>query len=220
MLRISIIVPTLNEALLILSCLRHLRRSASGAEIIVCDGKSHDATFELAQQSGLADQVLQVAGGRAAQLNQAIQCCSGDLIVCCPVDVRFHPAAFEQLQEAVQAGVRYGCFYQRSARRSMLYQIQDFLARLRARLCANAYMDQVPFCLRSDIKRVGGFRGYWSYDTADLFRRLRRAWQFKLLTAPCVSSCRAWQQGFWRQWWRQQQSRLCYFSLLLFKDQS
>lgn len=217
---ISILIPTYNERRLMVACLQHLRQLVPRAEIIVADGMSSDGTARLAMRSGLADQVMQIPGGRAAQLNQAVVSSHGELIVCCPVDVRFSLSAFHQLLAAVKSGVRYGCFYQRSARQNNIFKAQDYLARLRARLCGNAYMDQVPFCLRHELLRVGGFRDRWSYDTADLFRRIGRGHYFKMLSAPCVSSCRAWSDGFWRQWWQHQRSRLRYFAVLLLSDQS
>src|SRR5512138_1508233 len=68
MMRLAIIVPTLNEERAIadaLAALAPLR--ASGATILVVDGGSTDRTVEFAR--GGADRVLGAPRGRAAQMN-------------------------------------------------------------------------------------------------------------------------------------------------------
>src|SRR2546430_6362783 len=62
---ISIIVPVLNEAVLIQSFLENLRERASGAEVIVVDGGSSDGTAQKA--IGLCDRVVQTTAGRGRQ---------------------------------------------------------------------------------------------------------------------------------------------------------
>ena len=64
---ISIVVPVLDEAALIGSFLTHLRASAPGAEVIVVDGGSQDATVSIARS--LNDVVIQAPRGRASQMN-------------------------------------------------------------------------------------------------------------------------------------------------------
>jgi cellulose synthase/poly-beta-1,6-N-acetylglucosamine synthase-like glycosyltransferase len=66
--RLSIIVPTLDEARNIEELLAHLAPiRARGAEIIVADGGSSDGTPALATPA--ADKVLACPRGRAAQMN-------------------------------------------------------------------------------------------------------------------------------------------------------
>ncbi len=65
---ISIIVPVLNEAAEIVAALAALQAPrAGGAELIVVDGGSGDATVALA--TPLADRVVAAPRGRASQMN-------------------------------------------------------------------------------------------------------------------------------------------------------
>ena len=79
-MRISIIVPVLNEVACIgaaLAALDPLRRR--GHEVIVVDGGSGDGTPERAR--GGADKVLAAPRGRASQMNEAARAASGEVLL-------------------------------------------------------------------------------------------------------------------------------------------
>ncbi len=209
--RISLIVPVLNEAALIPTFFLHLLTHQDDIfEVIIVDGGSSDESFALAQQHAPQAQCLLSSGGRHQQLNKALEHVHGDVVVCCPIDVRLQKHALAQVRTAIQRGWNYGCLYQRSASRSIIYRIQDLGARMRARWCANAYIDQVPYWTKQIIDEVGGFRAVQTYDTADLCRRVARKNEFRVLPAVVVSSCRAWRNGFIRQTLSNQKNRIHY----------
>src|SRR5215475_8281517 len=77
-MQVSIIVPVFNEALLIRPFLSNLRERTAGAEIIVVDGASTDATDQLAQE--LSDQVIRTnERSRAKQMNIGTDAAGGDI---------------------------------------------------------------------------------------------------------------------------------------------
>jgi glycosyltransferase involved in cell wall biosynthesis len=68
MRRLTIVVPVLDEAAIIVAALEALTPlRARGAEIIVVDGGSDDGTVQLAQP--LADRVIAAARGRGSTMN-------------------------------------------------------------------------------------------------------------------------------------------------------
>jgi len=78
--RLSIIIPTLDEAAGIVATLEslgELRRR--GHEVIVVDGGSSDGTAALA--AGLADRVLAAGAGRAGQMNAGARAAAGDVLL-------------------------------------------------------------------------------------------------------------------------------------------
>src|SRR5437868_14819787 len=77
-MRISIIVPMLNEETLIQPFLEHLRERAPGAEVIVADGGSTDRTIELA--TALAHRVVHTEPGRAVQMNAGALAARGEIL--------------------------------------------------------------------------------------------------------------------------------------------
>src|SRR5438477_11885856 len=77
-MQFSIIVPVLNEALLIRPFLQHLRERAPGAEIIVADGGSSDGTVDLA--TGFCDHLVRSESNRAIQMNTGACAARGDIL--------------------------------------------------------------------------------------------------------------------------------------------
>ena len=77
-LSVSIIIPVLNEGVLIAQFLRHLRERAPEAELIVVDGGSVDGTAQAAKQ--LCDQLVASEPGRAQQLNAGAKVAHGEVL--------------------------------------------------------------------------------------------------------------------------------------------
>jgi glycosyltransferase involved in cell wall biosynthesis len=80
MSRISIIIPTLNEAKCLGRTLRHLSLLTPPAwEVLVVDGGSSDETIAIAQTAGV--QVISAKQcGRAAQSNQGAEVATGEIL--------------------------------------------------------------------------------------------------------------------------------------------
>src|ERR1700687_3230100 len=77
MRRLTIVVPVLNEAAIIVAALQALApRRGRGAETIVADGGSRDGTARLAEP--FADRVITVPHGRGAPMNAGAALGSGD----------------------------------------------------------------------------------------------------------------------------------------------
>ena len=92
--RLSIIIPTLNEAEGIaaqLAGLSLLRQR--GHEVIVADGGSHDGTAELARPR--ADAVIDAPRGRATQMNAGAACARGEVLLFLHADTRLPVMADE-----------------------------------------------------------------------------------------------------------------------------
>ena len=79
-MKLSIIIPTFNEAENIVATLGPLQAlRQQGHEIIVADGNSSDETFALARE--FSDQTIISQRGRATQMNTAAKQANGDVLL-------------------------------------------------------------------------------------------------------------------------------------------
>lgn len=98
-MRLSIIIPALNEVKTIGALLADLAPlRAEGAELILVDGGSSDAT--LARAAGGVDRILQAPRGRAGQMNAGAQAATGELFWFLHADTRVPDGAIGALRSA------------------------------------------------------------------------------------------------------------------------
>lgn len=111
-MKISIIIPTLNEEKNIVRLINHLKGLAHQnylQEIIVCDAGSKDATQALAKEAGAT--VLQSPRrGRAVQMNYAVEQSTGAVLYFVHADVLPPASCLGDIVESLRQGHKFGCF--------------------------------------------------------------------------------------------------------------
>jgi rSAM/selenodomain-associated transferase 2/rSAM/selenodomain-associated transferase 1 len=198
--RLSIVVPTLDEAATLPATLAPLQplRDA-GHEIVVADGGSRDATPAIA--APLADRVLAAPRGRAAQMNAGADLARGDVLVFLHADTRIDPALLWRLAATLPASnARWGRFDVAIEGRSRLLPVVAAMMNLRSRLTGIATGDQAMFVERTLFDAVGGFPPLALMEDIALSRRLKAAAGRPLcLRERIVTSGRRWDRhGAWR----------------------
>ncbi len=191
-LRISLIIPTLNEESTIAATLDDLL--ARGAhEVIVVDGGSEDRTESLARPR--ATRFLRETGGLALQLNRGACSATGEVLLFHPADVRLPGTAFEEIERALaRSGTVGGAFRLRLDSPRRAFRLIELLANLRNRLGFGPFGDQGIFTRRDVFERLGGFAAEASLEDLDLVRRLRRSGRFVILPTPIRASARRWEK--------------------------
>jgi rSAM/selenodomain-associated transferase 2 len=190
-LRLSIIIPTLNETGRIGELIAHTR-TLGECEIVVVDGGSADGTLE---QAAAADVRLQAPRGRARQQNAGAAASSGDVLLFLHADCRLEPGAIDAVQAALQDGRCVGgCFRQIIDAHGTAYRLLERGNSWRVRLCRWAYGDQGIFVRREVFERLGGFPDVALMEDLLFVRRLKRAGRFRLLDARIHVSARRWQR--------------------------
>ena len=189
-------VPVLNEADTIRDFLRRLRAGAPGAEIIVVDGGSEDATVALCR--GLADhRLIQAPRGRASQMNAGARAASGETLWFLHADTLALPAdGLGEIARALAQDPRLvgGCFRLRLPGRQWVYRISDDLGNVAADLFGFALGDHGIFCRRVAFLRAGGFPEVPLMEDAEFYRGLRRHGRMRQLPARITSSPRRYEQ--------------------------
>jgi rSAM/selenodomain-associated transferase 2 len=192
--RLSIVVPTLNEAERIVGCLQALRTYRKrGVELIVADGGSTDSTVVLAKP--WADRVLVGPRGRAKQMNLGASTASGDALLFLHADTRLPPDAPAALEAALaNAQVSWGRFDVLIDGASPLLKLVAALMNLRSRASGIATGDQAIFVRRELFQRVGGFPDQPLMEDIELSKRLRKLSRPACLRQRVTTSGRRWEQ--------------------------
>ena len=190
---VSIIVPVLNEAVLIQSFLRQLRERAPGAEIIIVDGGSTDGTRELAE--GFCDRVLQAERGRAQQLNAGARVARGDALWFLHVDAEVPTQCLDEICRLLQnRNVAGGFFRIRLPRSGFVYRLTDCFAHYAGLLLRMRCGDHGIFCRRDAFESIGGFPEIPLMEDVDFFRKLRRYGDVPSIKSRIVASTRRYEQ--------------------------
>ena len=190
----SIILPVLDEAHGIVGCLAGLQEArAAGAEVIVVDGGSGDATRELA--APLADRVIESPRGRAAQMNAGARASRGEVLVFLHADTALPPGALGHVAAGLaQSGRAWGRFDVAIAAADPLLAVVAMFMNARSRLTGIATGDQAMFARRAAFESVGGFPEIALMEDVALSSRLRRVTRPLCLAARVVTSGRRWER--------------------------
>jgi len=196
--RLSIIIPTLNEAANVSRVVRHAW-ALNPHELIISDGGSQDGTIELAHNHDC--KVIQSTPGRAIQQNMGANLASGDVLLFLHADCWPSPDCSKQISTALSnSHILAGAFHQRIAAEGSFFRLLEFGNDTRVRWFGRAYGDQGIFLRRELFHRLGGFPNVQLLEDVLLMDRIRRHTHPVLLPGPIHVSARRWQRhGIIRQ---------------------
>lgn len=194
-MRISIIIPVLNEAEHIdstLTCLEPLRKQDH--EVIVVDGGSQDETVELASRR--ADKVIQTTPGRAQQMNLGARQASGEILWFIHADTLVSKYAAQQIDNVMKnERNHWGRFDIRLSGKHLLLRVVERLMNLRSCLTGIATGDQGIFVRRTCFEAIGGFRPIPLMEDIEISRRLKKWSRPCCIHETIVTSSRRWEQN-------------------------
>lgn len=198
-MKLSIIIPTLNEAgriAVALIALQPLR--ARGAEIVLVDGGSSDGTPQLAAR--YADQVIDAPRGRALQQNAGAQQALGDTLLFLHSDTQLPVNADGLIADAlVESTALWGRFDVRFDADLAMLHVVAAMMNARSRLTGIATGDQCIFVRRSTFESVGGFPSIALMEDVALSTLLRTQSAPQCLQNKVTTAARRWQKnGVWR----------------------
>ncbi len=191
--KLSVIIPTLNEAKIIGRVLERVQ-TGNAIEIIVADGGSQDGTQEIAASAGA--HVIEVTGGRAAQQNTAVDVSNGRFLFFLHADT-IPPIGFDEYirstlsDPAVVAGAfRFGTDDSGVALRLIEWAVNQRSIKLQF-----PYGDQGLFMERCVFDESGRFPFLPIMEDFELVRILRRRGIVKTLDASSITSARRWRRN-------------------------
>jgi rSAM/selenodomain-associated transferase 2 len=192
-MRLSVIVPTLNEERTIAATLAAIGRGAPGAEVVVVDGGSADATRAAAGAAGA--RVIEAQRGRARQMNEGARRTGGDVLAFVHADTIVPPSFAADIAGALAdhavVGGRFDVALDSAA---LAYRLIGRLINIRSRISRTATGDQAIFVRRETFERLGGFPDIELCEDLDFARRLKRAGPVACLRSRVTTSARRWQR--------------------------
>ncbi|MER3423397.1 MAG: glycosyl transferase [Nitrospiraceae bacterium] len=209
-MRISIVIPTLNEESILLHTLTQTA-SLSFDELIIADGGSQDRTREIvtsfsseivvpggrSRTSNLEPRtsltLLTSSPGRARQMNAGAAASYGDVILFLHADTQLPPDARQAIEKALEDPECVGGrFDVRFAPNTGWGRLISRMMNLRSRWTGIATGDQAIFVRRSVFNQLGGFPDIPIMEDIEFSRRLRRAGRIAALHSIVTTSYRRW----------------------------
>ena len=191
--RVSIIIPTLNEEEHVVRAVESAR-ATQAEEVIVVDGGSEDATRRLARQSHAT--VVTAPAGRAVQQNAGVRACHGDVLLFLHADNWLDVSAVDQLRDAFRNERRLTtCFQQEIIASGIRFRMLERGNAWRAKWLRLPYGDQGIAIRRSVFDRAGGFPEVPIMEDLLLMRKLGRISCPAVLAGPIYVSSRRWERN-------------------------
>ena len=194
-MRISIIIPTLNESDNIVATLDRLKPfRMAGHEVIVVDGGSTDETVKLATTR--ADKIITSVPGRAQQMNNGAKQASGNVLWFLHADTLAPDNATQLILDTLENKKnQWGRFDIRLSGKHLLLRIVERLMNLRSRTSGIATGDQGIFVRREVFEAVGGFRQIPLMEDLEISKRLKRLSYPICLDEKLITSSRRWEKN-------------------------
>lgn len=198
-MRVSIIVPTLNEESQIAETLHALQQLSGDREIIVADGGSTDGTRELVAAHGIM--LVNSKRGRGSQMHAGALQATGDVFWFVHADTIPPPNSLEvivnSLRDSSIAGGNFGLLFDGPSRAArQLTAVYPYLRHLG--LC---YGDSGIFVRRVNYAAIGGFAPFALFEDLDLLRKLKRTGKFAHVPFRIVTSSRRFEKRNFALMW-------------------
>ena len=188
-MRLSIVIPTLNEAEQIAATLA--AAAAPGVEVLVADGGSADATVELARAAGA--HVISANRGRARQMNAGAAAASGEVLLFLHADTRLPPGFDAAVATALaDPAVVGGRFDVRLEPSTLWLDLVAALINRRSRWSRIGTGDQALFVRRAVFEAMGGFPDLPLMEDLAFSIALKRRGGIACLRQTVATSSRRW----------------------------
>jgi len=191
-IRVSVIVPALNEAERIAVAIA-AAREGQPHEIVVVDGGSADGTTERAKTAGAI--VLASDPGRARQMNAGAARASGNALLFLHADTLLPRNYLNAVSTALrQPRMAAGAFQFQIEGGFAGKALVEWTANLRSRWRQLPFGDQALFLRRSVFEEIGGYADLPIMEDYELVRRLRRRGRVITVPQTAITSGRRWRR--------------------------
>lgn len=208
MTKISVIIPTLNEAERIEGAIRSAlkggpetyplnkndKNDKNTVEVIVADAGSTDKTPELASQLGAL--VVTSPKGRGEQMDLGAGVSTGEILLFLHADTRLPEGWQRDVLEAMEnPRLSGGAFTLSIDATRWPFRVVEFLSTFRAKHLGLIYGDQAIFTRRETFVDIKGFNKLPLFEDVDCVIKLKGKGDVIVLDKKVLTSPRQWEKG-------------------------
>ena len=192
MSKVSIIIPTINEANNLPLLLSDLSSIQKEGEIIIVDCGSEDKTIDVASIYG-AKVYKSKERNRGLQLDVGAKNSKGEWLIFLHADTRLTNNWFTKIKSVLNAEKNFIYFFKfKIIDKKVIYRVLEILVNFRSQYFKQPYGDQGLIIHRSIYLKNNGFREIPLMEDVDFLRRLKNKKDLKQLNVPIFTSSRKW----------------------------
>jgi len=192
--KISIIIPTINEANNLPLLLSDLSVIQKEGEIIIVDCGSEDKTIDVANIYG-AKVFKSEERNRGLQLDIGAKNSKGDWLIFLHADTRLTHDWLKKINLVLKGDKNYIYnFTFKINHKKIIYRVLEILVNFRSKYFKQPYGDQGLIIHRTIYFKNNGFRRIPIMEDIDFLRRLNKKKDLKQLNLPIFISSRKWER--------------------------
>ena len=194
MSKISIIIPTLNEANNLPLLLSDLLTIQKEGETIIVDCGSEDKTIDIANIYG-AKVYKAKERNRGLQLNIGAKNAKGEWLIFLHGDTRLTHDWFTKIKSLLKGDNNFIYHFKFKINdKKIIYRILEILVNFRSQYLKQPYGDQGLIIHKSNYLKNNGFRKIPLMEDVDFLKRLNNKKDLKQLNLAIFTSSRKWQK--------------------------
>ncbi len=195
-MKLSLIMPVLNEADIINGAIDSLLRQNPGddIEIIVVDGDPNKSTIKALRDN----RIIKISSppGRGIQMNKGAQAAQGDILFFLHSDTILPRNGISKIINTLKDNsISGGAFDLSINAKSTLFRVIEKTASLRSRFTKIPFGDQGIFIRKFFFTQIGEYKEIPIMEDVDLMRRVKKnSGKIKFLNPGVSTSPRRWQK--------------------------
>jgi len=191
--KISIIIPTINEANNLPLLLSDLSNIQKEGEIIIIDCGSEDKTIDIANIYG-AKIFISKERNRGLQLDIGAKNSKGEWLIFLHADTRLTHDWFKKINSFLKGNKNSIYYFEfKINHKKIIYRVLEIVVNFRSKFFKQPYGDQGLIIHRTTYFKNNGFRKIPLMEDVDFLRRLNKK-DLKQLNLPIFISSRKWER--------------------------
>ena len=191
---LSIVIPTLNEALHLPLLLSDLNVWPNDFELIIVDGGSIDLTISIAQIQGV-DVIKSPKKNRGYQLKTGASNARGDWLLFLHADSRLRIGWVRSLSQIIQnkKSKNFAWYFDFKIKKDNLeYRFLEIAVALRSLFLQQPYGDQGLLIHKDLYYKIGGYSSLKIMEDIDLITRIKKRTKLKRIRESIYTDDRKW----------------------------